>query len=49
MTRGVVVFWCLLLALIAVDFSSYGHPRVEPAAFALGSGQASVGGHCSGR
>jgi hypothetical protein len=49
MTRGVVVFWVLLVAFIAVDFSRLGQPRVEPAAFALGSGQSSEGGHCSGR
>lgn len=49
MTRGVVLFWCLFVGLISVDYWALGHPRIEPAPFALGSGQTSNGGHCSGK
>ncbi len=49
MTRGVILFWCLFLGLISVDYRLLGHPRIEPAPFALGSGEASTGGHCSGK
>lgn len=49
MTRGAFIFWVIFAALIAADYAATGHPRLEPAPFALGSGQAWVGGHCSGR
>jgi len=46
---GVAVFWSFFVALIGFDFVLTDHPRVEPAPFAMGSGQASSGGHCSGK
>lgn len=46
---GVVLFWALALALLAVDTASSKSVRVEPPPIALGSGQAASGGHCSGR
>jgi hypothetical protein len=49
MTRGVILFWTIFVGLLALDYADTGHPRVEPPAFALGSGEASSGGHCSGR
>jgi hypothetical protein len=49
MTRGVLIFWLIFVGLISLDYAVSGHPRVEPAPFAFGSGQASSGGHCSGR
>lgn len=49
MTRGVVIFWALLAGLLVLDTASSGHPRVEPAPFALGSGKMPTGGHCSGK
>jgi hypothetical protein len=49
MTRGAIIFWVIFVGLIGLDYALQGHPRVEPAPFALGSGQASSGGHCSGR
>jgi hypothetical protein len=49
MTRGVIIFWCAFLLLIVADYASLGHPRREPAPFALGSDRPFVGGHCSGR
>jgi len=48
MTRGVILFWALFLGMLAADYAATGHPRVEPPPFALGSGQISIGGHCSG-
>lgn len=50
MSRGVVLFWSIMIALMALDYASAPEPyRVEPAAFALGSGDMPAGGHCSGR
>lgn len=50
MSRGVLVFWLIVVALIALDYASAPQPyRVEPPAFALGSGDMPQGGHCSGR
>jgi len=49
MTRGVIIFWCLFVGAISADYFAWGHPRVEPPPFALGSGEASTGGHCSGK
>lgn len=46
---GTLAFWAIFAALIGMDFVVADHPRVEPAPFALGSGQASSGGHCSGK
>ncbi|MBN9430314.1 MAG: hypothetical protein J0H09_27800 [Burkholderiales bacterium] len=52
MTRKMLalVFWVGLIGFIALDRQwSAPHDRfAEPAAIALGSGQASAGGHCSG-
>ena len=50
MSRGVIIFWLLAVACIALDLqhSPYGY-RVEPPALALGSGEAASGAHCSGR
>ena len=50
MSRGVIIFWLLAVACIALDLqrSPYGY-RVEPPALALGSGEVANGGHCSGR
>lgn len=44
-----LLFWALVLALVALDTASTGGVRVEPPPIALGSGQAASGGHCSGR
>lgn len=49
MTRGVAIFWAIFVGIIALDYSKTGHPRVEPAPFAMGSGQIPSGGHCSGK
>lgn len=49
MTRGAILFWLIFVGLLTLDYSVNGHPRVEPPPFALGSGEASSGGHCSGR
>lgn len=49
MTRGVIIFWAAMIGLLAWDYAANGEPRVEPAPLALGSGQISVGGHCSGK
>lgn len=49
MTRGVILFWAIAIGLLVWDYAATGHPRVEPAPFALGSGQISTGGHCSGK
>jgi hypothetical protein len=49
MTRGVIIFWVVFAILVGLDYAAVGHPRVEPGPFALGSGQASSSGHCSGR
>jgi hypothetical protein len=49
MTRGVILFWAGILFLVAIDFQRTDYPRVEPPPFALGSGEAASGGHCSGR
>lgn len=49
MTRGVIIFWTFAIGLLVWDYAATGHPRVEPAPFALGSGEVSSGGHCSGR
>lgn len=50
MSRGSVFFWSIVIVLIALDFRSAPEPyRVEPPAFALGSGDVPQGGHCSGR
>ncbi|MFT3760499.1 hypothetical protein [Thauera sp.] len=43
------VFWLGVLALVALDTFHTRGVRLEPPAFALGSGQAASGGHCSGR
>lgn len=43
------VFWLLVLALVALDTFDTRGVRLEPPPFALGSGQAASGGHCSGR
>ncbi|MGD9942089.1 MAG: hypothetical protein AB7S98_02535 [Burkholderiaceae bacterium] len=52
MTRKTVafVFWAALIGFIALDRQwSAPHDRfAEPPAIAMGSGQASAGGHCSG-
>jgi hypothetical protein len=50
MTRGVILFWSIAIALIALD-SRYSPVafRVEPPALAIGSGEISSSGHCSGR
>jgi len=44
-----LLFWVLVLALIALDTAITSRVRVEPPPIALGSGQAASGGHCSGR
>ena len=49
MSRGILAFWIGLTALVLIDFNLLGHPRVEPAPFALGSGAMPTGGHCSGK
>lgn len=50
MNRGIALFWSIVVALIALDYASTAEPyRVEPPAFALGSGDVPKGGHCSGR
>lgn len=49
MSRGILAFWIGLIALVLIDFHLLAHPRVEPAPFALGSGAAPTGGHCSGK
>ncbi len=49
MTRGVIIFWAVFLLLIGMDYSKTHYPRPEPAPLALGSGEASTGGHCSGK
>ncbi|MDA0665396.1 MAG: hypothetical protein O2848_01545 [Proteobacteria bacterium] len=48
-TIHTLLFWAILLGLIGLDFSSLDRARVEPPLIMLGSGQASSGGHCSGR
>ena len=44
-----MVFWALLIAFLSWDFyaSKPVDLRYEPPLFAAGSGQATVGGHCS--
>lgn len=49
MTRGVIMFWAVVVILLTLDYAALGHPRVEPAPFALGSGEITSSGHCSGR
>lgn len=50
MSRSVVLFWSIVIALIALDYRSAPEVyRVEPPAVALGSGDLPTGGHCSGR
>lgn len=50
MSRSVLLFWSIMTALIALDYAATPEPyRVEPPAFALGSGDMPKGGHCSGR
>lgn len=49
MSRGMIVFWAVFIGALAWDYSVTGHPRVEPAPLALGSGEMSTGGHCSGK
>ncbi len=50
MSRGVLLFWSVVIVLVALDFRSSPEPyRVEPPAFAVGSGDLPKGGHCSGR
>jgi hypothetical protein len=44
-----LLFWALLIVLVGLDFSQTQRTRVEPPPIMLGSGQASSGGHCSGR
>lgn len=46
---SLLLLWVLLLVGVSMDFASYDKPRPEPPAFIMGSGQASSGGHCSGR
>lgn len=48
-TINTLLFWAILLGLIGLDFESLNHARAEPPLIMLGSGQASSGGHCSGR
>jgi hypothetical protein len=51
MTRltSILVFWGILIALIALDQSHFDKPRPEPPAILMGSGITASGGHCSGR
>lgn len=50
MSRGVLLFWSIVIVLVAMDYGSAPEAyRVEPPAFALGSGDLPTGGHCSGR
>ena len=46
---SILLLWTFLLTGLYLDFLSYDKPRPEPPAVIMGSGQASLGGHCSGR
>jgi hypothetical protein len=48
-TQRQLLFWSALFAFLAWDFSVSApiDLRLEPPLIAAGSGQASVGGHCS--
>lgn len=47
--QSLLLLWALVLLGLALDFLAYDRPRPEPPAVIMGSGQASSGGHCSGR
>ncbi|CAM8648954.1 MAG: hypothetical protein ACK5F1_02845 [Burkholderiales bacterium] len=49
MTRGVIIFWAIFVLVIGIDYRLTDRPRLEPKPFALGSGEASSSGHCSGK
>lgn len=51
MTRrtSILLFWAILLSLLALDHVRFDKPRPEPPAILMGSGTAASGGHCSGR
>ncbi|MGA0881632.1 MAG: hypothetical protein ACO3QP_02270 [Burkholderiaceae bacterium] len=47
--QSILLLWGVLLIGLVLDFVANDRPRPEPPAVILGSGQASSGGHCSGR
>ena len=47
--KSTLLFWAIAIGLLALDHAATDRPRAEPPLIVLGSGQASAGGHCSGR